>query len=91
MINGEITLLGVFTRILCTELSTICIYVSVPTTQRSQSKAAQSKGRYGSKEYWKAMYEMSQSLIEETYEKSLKLSEVSGLLSMNLMKPKDIT
>ena len=65
--------------------------VSVPTTPRSQSKTAQSKGRYGSKEYWKAMYEMSQSLIEETYEKSLQLSEVPGLLSMNLIKPRDIT
>ena len=37
------------------------------------------------------MYEMSQSLIEETYEKSLQLSEVPGLLSMNLIKPRDIT
>ena len=62
---------------------------SIPSTPRSQSKAAKSKGRYGSAEYWKAMYEMSQSLIEESYEKSLKLTEVPGLLSVNHVKPKE--
>ena len=62
---------------------------SIPSTLRSQSKAAKSKGRYGSAEYWKAMYEMSQSLFEESYEKSLKLTEVPGLLSVNHVKPKE--
>ena len=35
------------------------------------------------------MYEMSQSLIEESYEKSLKLTEVPGLLSVNHIKLKE--
>ena len=45
--------------------------------------------RYGSVKYWKAMYETSQSLIEESYERSLKLGGIPGLLSINKVKPKD--
>nr|XP_047127197.1 uncharacterized protein LOC124808191 [Hydra vulgaris] len=56
-------------------------------TPRSQFKVAQTKGRYGSVEYWKSMYEMSQSFIEQLYEKSLNSAEVPGLLSI---KPGEI-
>ena len=35
------------------------------------------------------MYEMSQNLIEELYEKSLKLSDIPGLLTVNKVKPKE--
>ena len=35
------------------------------------------------------MYEMSQNLIEESYEKSLKLSDIPGLLTVNKVKPKE--
>nr|XP_047137123.1 uncharacterized protein LOC124813732 [Hydra vulgaris] len=60
------------------------------TTSRSQSKVAKTKGRYGSAEYWKSMYEMSQSFIEESFEKSLNLAEVPGLLSVNRVKSKEV-
>nr|XP_047126954.1 uncharacterized protein LOC124808026 [Hydra vulgaris] len=60
------------------------------TTPRSQSKVAQSKRRYGSAEYWKSMYKTSQSFIEESYEKSLNLAKVPGLLSVNRVKPKEV-
>ena len=60
----------------------------MPSTSRSQSKAAKSHGRYGSAAYWKAMYQISQS-TGESHEKSLKLTEVPGLLSVNHVKLKE--
>jgi len=36
------------------------------------------------------MYDQSQNIIKEGYEKSLKLDKVPGLLSFNKVKPKDI-
>jgi len=36
------------------------------------------------------MYDQSQNVIKEGYDKSLKLDEVPGLLSFNKVKPKDI-
>lgn len=62
-----------------------------PTTPRSLSKIAQTKHRYGSAGYWKFMFEQSQQLIKESYQTSLKLEEVPGLLTINKVKPKDIT
>jgi len=36
------------------------------------------------------MYDESQNVIKEGYEKSLKLDKVPGLLSLNKVKPNDI-
>jgi len=49
-------------------------------TLRSQSKLARTKHRFGSVGYWKFMYEQSQNVIQESYEKSMKLDEIPGLL-----------
>ena len=62
-----------------------------PTTPRSQSKLARTKYRFGSSNYWKYMYEQSQNVIKEGYEKSLQLEEIPGLLTVNKVKTKEIS
>ena len=44
--------------------------------------------RKGSALYWKIKFEMSQALIKEANEKSLKLDEIPGLLPIAKVKPK---
>ena len=36
------------------------------------------------------MYEQSQNVIKEGYKKSLQLEEITGLLTVNKVKPKEI-
>jgi len=61
-----------------------------PATPRSQSKLARTKHRFGSVGYWKFLYEQSQNVIQESYEKSMKIDEIPGLLTYRKVKPKEI-
>ena len=64
--------------------------VSAPNTPRSQLKLAKAKFRYGSRNYYKYLYEQSMGLIKDGYEKSLNLEEIPGLMTVHKVKPKDI-
>ena len=60
-------------------------------TPGSLSKVAKTKHRYGSANYWKFMFEQSQTLIKESYEKSQDLKENPRLLTVQKVKPKDLS
>ena len=60
-----------------------------PSTPRSQSKAALQKGRYGSANYWKAMYEMSAENKQVPIEAGVKINEIKGLTTIHKVKPKE--
>ena len=62
----------------------------LPTTPTSLSKLAKSKHKYGSLEYWKFMCQKYKEIIKEGYEKSLRLEDIPGLLTVNKVKPKDL-
>ena len=47
--------------------------------------------RKGSAMYWKAKFEMAQHLIHDCNEKSLRLEEIPGLLTVQKVKPKQLT
>ena len=64
--------------------------VNAPNTPRSQVKLARAKFRFGSRYYYKYLYEQSMDLIQENYKKSLNLEEIPGLLTVHKVKPKDI-
>ena len=53
-------------------------------------KIAKHKHRFGFSEYWKCMFEQSQSIIQESYEKSLKLDEIPVLLTVKKVNPKEV-
>lgn len=72
----------------CTRSSTHASLTAA--TPRSISKLAKGKHRYGSADYWKSMYEQSQAIIHESYEKSLKLEDIPGLLTVNRVKSKEL-
>ncbi|XP_066924340.1 uncharacterized protein [Clytia hemisphaerica] len=77
----------------CTRTSaraTLGSSAETPSTPKSMSKLAQSKYKYGSVEYWKCMCEQYQGIIKDGYEKSLKLEEIPGLLSIKKVKPKEL-
>ena len=44
--------------------------------------------RKNTAEYWKLKFEMAQEIINNTYEKSLKLNEIPGFLKIDRVKPK---
>ena len=61
-----------------------------PLTPNSLSNTARKKFHYGSSKYWQFMYEQSQRNIQNCYEKSLKLDDIPGLLTINKVKPKEL-
>ena len=73
------------------EAATPTRMANAPTTPNSLSKIAKTKYRYGSSKYWQFMFEQSQKNIKTCYEKSLKLDEIPGLLTINKVKPKDLS
>ena len=52
------------------------------TTPHSMLKMTKQEHCYGSVDYWKCMYKQSQAIIHQSYEQSLKLEEISGLLTV---------
>ena len=61
-----------------------------PLTPNSLSNTARKKFHYGSSKYWQFMYEQSQRNIQNCYEKSLKLDDIRGLLTINKVKTKEL-
>ena len=62
---------------------------SSPAPSSSTSSPASPKHlRKGSAMYWKAKFEMAQQLIHDCNEKSLRLEEMPGLLTVQKVKPK---
>ena len=61
-----------------------------PLTANSLSNTAKKKFRYGSSKYWQFMYEQSQRNMQNGYEKSLKLDDIPGLLTISKVKPKQL-
>ena len=65
---------------------------SSPAPSSSTSSPASPKHlRKGSAMYWKAKFEMAQQLIHDCNEKSLRLEEIPGLLTVQKVKPKQLT
>ena len=62
--------------------------VNAPNTPRSQVKLARAKFRFGSRNYYKYLYEQSMDLIQENYKKSLNLEEIPGLLTVHKLNLK---
>ena len=62
-----------------------------PLTPKSLIKLAKTKHRYGSASYWQFMYEQFQQNVKDCYENSLKLDAIPGLLTINKVKPKDMS
>ena len=60
------------------------------STPWSMAKIAKQKHWFGSSEYWKCMFEQSQSIIQESCEKSLKLDEIPWLLTVETVNPKEV-
>ena len=69
--------------------SSFSIVVS-PLTPNSLSNTAEKKFWYGSSKYWQFMYEQSQRNMQNCYEKSLKLDDIPGLLTISKVKPKEL-
>ena len=61
-----------------------------PLTPNSLSNTARKKFQYGSSKYWQFMYEQPQGNIQNCYEKSLKLNDIPGLLTINKVKPTEL-
>ena len=55
------------------------------------SPASPKHHRKGSAMYWKAKFEMAQQLIHDCNEKGLRLEEIPGLLTVQKVKPKQLT
>ena len=65
---------------------------SSPALSSSSLSPASTKHlRKGSVMYWKANFEMAQQLIHDCNEKSLRLEEIPGLLTVQKVKPKQLT
>ena len=65
---------------------------SSPAPSSSTSSPASPKHlRKGSAIHWKAKFEMAQQLIHDCNEKSLLLEEIPGLLTVQKVKPKQLT
>ena len=61
-----------------------------PLTPNSLSNTTKKKFRYGSSKYWQFMYEQSQRNMQNCYEKSLKIDDIPGLLTISKVKPKQL-
>ena len=57
---------------------------------RFDIKLAKQKQCYRSADFWKSMYEQSHAIIQRSYEKSLNLQKIPGLLAINEVKPKEL-
>ena len=57
----------------------------------TSSPASPKHLRKGSAMYWKAKFEMTQQLIHDCNEKSLRLEEIPGFLTVQKVKPKQLT
>ena len=65
---------------------------SSPAPSSSTLSPASPKNlRKGSAMYWKAELEMAQQLIHDCNEKSLRSEEIPGLLTVQKVKPKQLT
>ena len=72
----------------------VCICSSTDVSQSaatppSMYKLAKQKHCYGSTDFWKSMYGHSQE-IQRSYEKSLNLEEIPGLLTINKVNHKGL-
>ena len=72
----------------CTHSSTNILQSTATPCLMSQS--AKQKHCYRSAYFWKSMYEQSQAIIQRSYKKSLNLEEITGLLKINKVKPKEL-
>lgn len=64
---------------------------SSANTSLTMSPASPKHLRKGSALYWKTKFDMVQNLVRECNEKSLKLEEIPGLLTVKKVKPKQLT
>ena len=63
----------------------------VPMTPCLLTKSARAKHRFGTAAYWKYMYDQSLVIHQESYAKNLHLGDILGLLTVNMVKPKEIS
>ena len=78
---------------LCTPKKTLRSSFSTvvsPLTPNSLSNTARKKFQCGSSKYWQFMYEQPQGNIQNCYEKSLKLNDIPGPLTINKVKPTEL-
>ena len=68
----------------CMEVEDACPSSSTP----NQSLIESPDHRKGSAKYWKEKFMLSQTLIHELNEKSLRLEDIPGLLTIEKVKPK---
>ena len=68
----------------CMEVEDACPSSSTP----NQSLIESPDHRKGSTKYWKEKFMLSQTLIHELNEKSLRLEDIPGLLTIEKVKPK---